>query len=182
MNFAVQSWCTRWGALSSAALIFAGCAEPPESRVADLPASYPMEWTANAVPGETEYGEGPESEDGGWIADFDSTQLRPLINQAVANNFDLQATAARIGVSSADATIAGADSYPQINGEAGAARQRQNLTGSATEFNSFMIGVGATWEIDVWGRLRDRQSAALADVQASLATYRGARLSLAART
>ncbi|MGE9296791.1 MAG: TolC family protein, partial [Puniceicoccales bacterium] len=47
---------------------------------------------------------------------------------------------------------------------------------------SFMIGVGATWEIDVWGRLRDRQSAALADVQASLATYRGARLSLAART
>jgi len=175
-------------ALAGAAglVILGGCAEPPESRVADLPANYPAGWTADAAPGETDYSGDLDREAGGWISDFDSTQLRPLVDEAVANNFDLRAAAARIGVSSADATIAGADAYPQINAEAGASRQKQNSSGvgftNATEFNSFMIGVGANWELDVWGRIRDRQSAALADVQAALATYRGAQLSLAART
>lgn len=158
-----------------------GCATPPESQVGDMPASYPSNWTANAVTDETDYVP-LDAQTGGWIDDFNSEQLRPLVDEAIARNYDLQATAASLGIASADATIAGADSYPQINGQFDASRQKQDLGGTTTEFNTFLIGVGATWEIDVWGRLRDRQSAALADVQSALATYEGARLSLAART
>ncbi|WP_269539072.1 efflux transporter outer membrane subunit [Cerasicoccus fimbriatus] len=171
----------RWAPLG-AGLILAGCATPPESRVEEMPASYPANWTADGAPGETETGVSLEEDQGGWVDDFNSADLRPLINEAIANNYDLQATAASLGIASADATIAGADAYPQINGEFGGGRQRQNIGGMNTEFSNVMLSVGATWEIDIWGRLRDRQSAALADVQAQLATYRGARLSLAART
>ncbi|MEO0794202.1 MAG: efflux transporter outer membrane subunit [Verrucomicrobiota bacterium] len=163
-------------------LLLAGCAEPPASEVADLPASYPVGWTADAVDEETNYEGTLEAQSGGWIDDFDDPQLRELVNEAIAQNYDLQATAASIGIISADATIAGADQYPIVNADGDAARQKQNIGGSNTEFTTFMIGIGATWEIDVWGRLRDRQSAALADVQAQLATLQGARLSLAART
>ncbi|GHC02516.1 efflux transporter outer membrane subunit [Cerasicoccus arenae] len=168
--------------LLGTALVFAGCASPPPSQVADMPANYPAGWTADAEASETERDKSLDTQSSGWISDFDSPELRPLINEAIAHNYDLQATAANLSIVGADATIAGADSYPQINGEFDAGRQRQNVGGSSSEFTSFVLGVGASWEIDVWGRLRDRQSAALADVQSALATLRGARLSLAART
>lgn len=164
------------------ALVLAGCATPPESQVQDMPASYPAQWTAQGVTGETDPGAALDEQSGGWVDDFQSGELRPLINAAIANNYDLQATAASLGIASADATIAGADSYPQLNGEFDGSTNRQYGNGATNDFDSFVIGVGATWEIDVWGRLRDRQSAALADVQVSLATLKGARLSLAART
>ncbi|WP_309387560.1 TolC family protein [Cerasicoccus frondis] len=165
-----------------AALILAGCATPPESRVEEMPASYPANWTAHTPPGETVEGAALADAPSGWVQDFDSPELSQLVDEAIARNYDLQAAAANLGIASADATIAGADAYPQINGEFGGGRQKQNIGGTNSEYSSVMLSVGATWEIDIWGRLRDRQSAALADVQAQLATYRGARLSLAART
>ncbi|WP_309396491.1 efflux transporter outer membrane subunit [Cerasicoccus maritimus] len=174
----------RWqfGAPVGLALILAGCAEPPASRVEEMPANYPANWTADAAPGETIEGATLPEAQKGWVNDFDSPELSVLVEEAVAHNYNLQATAASLGIASAEATIAGADAYPQINGEFGGGRQKQSVFGTPSTFNSVALNVGATWEIDVWGRLRDRQSAALADVQAQLATYRGARLSLAART
>ncbi len=163
-------------------LVIAGCATPPESQVADMPAVYPGGWVAQGVADETEPGLSLSEQTGGWVDDFSSSELRGLVEEAIANNYDLQATAANLGIASADATIAGADQYPQLNGEFDGSTNRQFSSGSTVDFDSFLIGVGATWEIDVWGRLRDRQSAALADVQASIATLQGARLSLAART
>jgi len=164
------------------ALALAGCATPPESQVAEMPASYPDGWTAHGVAMETDPGVSLEEQSGGWVDDFMSDKLRPLIDEAIANNYDLQAAAASIGVAGADATIAGADAYPQINGQFDGSTNRQYTNNATADFDSFLIGVGASWEIDIWGRLRDRQSAALADVQTSLATLKGARLSLAART
>lgn len=165
-----------------AALVLAGCATPPESQVEDMPASYPAGWTADSSREETLAGAPLDEQTGGWVDDFQSDALRPLINEAIANNYNLQSTAASLGVSSADATIAGADQYPQLNGQFEGATNRQYGGGMTNDFDSFLLGVGATWELDVWGRLRDRQSAALADVQVSIATLKGARLSLAART
>ena len=46
--------------------------------------------------------------------------------------------------------------------------------------NNFLLNAQIRWEIDLWGRLRDTNSAAQRDAAASLADYKAARLSLAA--
>ena len=43
-------------------------------------------------------------------------------------------------------------------------------------------GLALSWELDLWGRIRSGKSAALGDLQASLADYQGARLSVASLT
>ena len=48
--------------------------------------------------------------------------------------------------------------------------------------DAYGVSVNASWEIDLWGKLSANQAAALANLEASRALYRGARQSLAAQT
>lgn len=181
----------RHGLLAGSALL-AGCATPPESKVDQMPAPMSATWTAEsegpgapfAVPGAAGETLFPD----GWLADFDDPVLAGLVNEAVEKNFDLQATAALLQVAQADAAIAGADAWPQLSGDFGATRQRQNFgargfSGVPSQtFNSYDVGFDLSWELDIWGKVRDGASAALADAQAAAATLQGARFSLAANT
>ena len=51
----------------------------------------------------------------------------------------------------------------------------------SSRFTNYQLQLNLQWEADLWGRLRDRDSAALAQAQARQADWRGARLSLAAQ-
>ncbi|MDP0495943.1 MAG: efflux transporter outer membrane subunit [Verrucomicrobiota bacterium JB024] len=178
------------------ALILAGCSTPPPSEVDKMPAPMASTWTAEheglgtpeAVPGAA----GERLFADGWLADIDDPALTALVEEAIAKNYDLQATAARLQIAEANAAIAGAVQWPQLNAAFGGARQKGNfsssglggtgLGGSSYYANNYQAGLDLSWEIDVWGRVRDGASAALADAQAAAATYQGARLSLAAQT
>lgn len=169
--------------------LLAGCASAPESRVKEMPVEYPAAWTAQAVSTETIEGVPPEAYGGGWLADFDDPTLPELVNQALAQNYNLQATVARLGVVEAEAAIVGAELYPQVGAGFDASRQKQNFAaqgfGNAIQSNTFdnyRLSANVSWELDVWGRVRDSQSAAIGDAQAAAADVRGARLSLAANT
>ncbi len=189
----------RWPAFTVCALVLGGCATPPESEVDQMPAPVAATWTA-------EY-EGlgtPEAEPGpagrrlfadGWLADLDDPVLTALVEEAVTSNFDLQATAARLQLAEADAAMAGANAWPQINAGFGGSRQKNNFSGSGIgssgvgglgtqsyHSNNYNLGFDLSWELDIWGKVRDGASAALADAQAAAATYQGARLSLAGQT
>src|SRR5690606_27586786 len=48
--------------------------------------------------------------------------------------------------------------------------------------DSYSVGLNLFWEIDVWGKIRNRSSAAIADVEQQAALYDAARFSLAANT
>lgn len=172
-----------------AVLLLAGCATAPPSKVADMPVDYPAEWTADAVAEETLENVSLEEYGGGWLLDFNDPVLLDLVYRAQVRNYDLQAAVARLGVAEAEAFIVGADLYPQLSAGFDGARQKNNFTaqgfGNAIQsstFNNYGLSANVSWELDVWGRVRDGQSAAIGDAQAAAADLQGARQSLAANT
>lgn len=133
----------------------------------------------------------PTQTDSLWWATFDDARLDTLVNQALTYNYNLQAATARVQMALAQAKMAGAPLYPQIGAGLSAARRKQNFIGlpipgqtgvTTSTSNSFGVSVNASWEIDLWGKLGATQAAALANFEASHATYKGARQSLAAQT
>lgn len=121
-----------------------------------------------------------------WLKDFESPELEALIAEAIANNPDLEATAARFNQSIAEARITGADLMPSAGLGLNAARQQISTFGptstGGTIFENYDLSMNVSWELDIWGRLRDRTAVALAQVEARMADLRGAQLSLAAQT
>jgi NodT family efflux transporter outer membrane factor (OMF) lipoprotein len=122
---------------------------------------------------------------------FEDRALDSLIAEALERNHDLRAAAARVEAAEALARIAGADLYPAADLSAEALRQRQVIVGLPIPGSDEVFGVRSTrygvsldvgWEIDLWGGLRARRSAALADVEAADEERRAVRLSLAAQT
>lgn len=157
------------------ALSLGGCASAPRSSQApaiDLPEA----WTAGATTGEL---------DQGWLADLNSPELDALVREALRHNADLQRVTAVLSQSIAEARIAGADLMPSANLGLDAARQQISTFGPSSTggviFENYELGPNLNWEIDLWGRLRNLTSAALARLEASQAELQAARLSLAAR-
>ncbi|VTU29006.1 Toluene efflux pump outer membrane protein TtgI precursor [Variovorax sp. PBS-H4] len=124
-----------------------------------------------------------------WAA-FADPMLDALMAKAIDANHDLQAAALRFAQSRVQRQQAEAGRGPQLNASAAAARQRQSESGSGTRLidalnpsnreqligalsephNLYQAGFDASWELDLWGRVRRTIEAADADVVASQAT------------
>jgi NodT family efflux transporter outer membrane factor (OMF) lipoprotein len=161
--------------------MLAGCSTPPEREPRTLEPSVtaPTQWTAQSIGAN-------DAEPTAWIRDFGSPALELLVDEALAANPDLSATAARLRAADARARIAGADRWPQLGLAFDASRTRSVLEGgggsTAITRNRYALEATAAWELDLWGRLSDDTRAAVADARAAAADLEAARLSLAART
>lgn len=136
-----------------AAALLAGCAlkAPPERdavRQEALPnLAVPEQWA--------QAGGAAGAVAGGWIAEFNDPGLEALVREAIANNPDLRVAAARIEQAAAYVKAAGATLYPQVNL---LARGGGALSGDSSGLEG--LGLFATWELDVWGRVRAGREAA----------------------
>ncbi len=139
----------------------------------------------------------------GWLKDFKAPGLSTLVKEAIAKNHDLKSAAARMKAAKARSVLEGANRWPQLGGSFDASHTKRRSTnnansGTSTQTNSsaaesqssgpnlsfedYDLGLNLSWEIDLWGRLRDTQRAAVLDYQAAAGDYYAARLSLAANT
>ncbi len=109
----------------------------------------------------------------GWLSSFSDPGLTRSVKDALANNRSLKAAAARLREAKEQTIIARARQLPQVNA-GGSGR----TTDSGSQ--SYGLNLAASWEPDLWGRLRDLTGAAAADERAAIEDFRGARLSLAA--
>jgi outer membrane protein, multidrug efflux system len=160
-----------------------GCASVPRVQQPQLQTEIPTAYQTATTATQT---------DSLWWATFDDTRLDTLVDQALLYNHNLRVASARLKMVHAQAKLAGAPLYPQMGAGLSAAKRKQNfigfpIPGQTTGVNSstsetFGVSVNASWEIDLWGKLSATQAASLANLQASRATYRGARQSLAAQT
>lgn len=155
--------------------LFVGCATAPKSSEApDI--NLPDNWTAEA---------NTEQAGQAWLQDLNTPKLDVLIREAMRHNADLQRVTSVLGQSIAEARIAGAELMPSANLGLDGARQKINTFGpSATGgviFENYDLGPNLSWELDLWGRLRNLTSGALARLEVSQAELQAARLSLAAR-
>lgn len=114
-----------------------------------------------------------------WLDSFRSRQLDSLVDEAQANNRDLQAAAAELERARALAGKAGASLKPSL--AAGASGGGGGLLeGAATE--DFGLGAQVSWELDIWGKLAAGKRKAEASAEAAVAQFKYARHAIAATT
>jgi len=117
-----------------------------------------------------------------WFDLFQDEQLRNLINVALVESKDLAIATARVEETRARLGITRADQFPRIDVAAGATRgntAEQFFPGSGIQ-NNFALGVDASFELDLFGKLRRSTEAARAELLASEETRRSVLITLIA--
>ncbi|GJG97162.1 efflux transporter outer membrane subunit [Cupriavidus pauculus] len=124
--------------------------------------------------------------DSDWWNSFNDPVLTAMVETALRNNYDARIASARIEEFRAQLMVARSGFYPQLNATASAARQKSGgFNGTAFQSfgaprNSYEALLNASWEIDLWGRIRRQAESAEADLWNAEYTRRGVVLSLAA--
>lgn len=98
-----------------------------------------------------------------WWTLYQDPVLDKLVAAGLARNADVQLAAARVEEAQAALRESGASLWPSVDGSASAARAS---TGGSAD-TAFALGASASYELDLWGRLRRTQSAARAALLAS---------------
>ena len=153
--------------------LFQGCITvgpdyiPPEPEVPDV-------WHQELTRGLTE-GEAALQT---WWKALNDPVLDSLIARAGDGNLDLKEATARIMEAQARRGIAAGEFFPDINASGTAERGRVSedffpgsVDGKRTDY-TYGLGVGGSWEVDFWGRIRRLVESADAGLLASVENYR----------
>ncbi len=186
-------------AVACAALIVSACTvgpnfEPPRPTV-------PAGWSASASPSSPSRPAAAPAE-AAWWSSFGDPELTSLIARADAANLGLREAALRISEARGQRDVQAAQAYPSLNGNASWQRQRLsegtptgklftsvgNIPGLPkgasisipNPYDQYQLGFDASWEVDLFGRVRRGIEAADASVSAAVEDGHDARLSLMA--
>ena len=112
-----------------------------------------------------------------WWKCFNDSTLCELVEKAVRSNHDLKLAEARLREARAAHGISKADLYPRVESSAGFNRRQVSENGpygylSDLNYNDYRAGFDASWEIDIWGRVRREKQAAKAEDEAALENLR----------
>ncbi len=159
-----------------AAALLGGCAIGPDYKrpaVAE-PTTFRGQATAEAA----------SLADAPWWDVFQDPILKYLIQEALRANYDVKIAAARVQEARALLGVARSDLYPSLDYGVGAARGnvRPGPTGGpggqVPTSNAYSATLTASWELDIWGRVRRSNEAALASLLATEDARRGVWLTL----
>ena len=163
-----------------AALALAGCASfsgiEPQAQLSD-PATMTPAGAASTVPAVA-----PQ-----WWKAFGDAQLDTLVDQALAGSPTLKVAQARLNRARAVLEVANAATLPQVEGSLDVRRQRYTETGAVPPplagsiRDSGTLQLGASWEIDFFGKYAQALEAALGGARASQAEVDAARVLLASQ-
>lgn len=113
----------------------------------------------------------------GWLAELKAPVLEALVVEAQKSNRNLQAMAASVDSARALSNQAATSLSPQLGASLGST-SGGSVEGSGS--NNLNVGLQASWEADLWGRIRSGNLAAQESVVAAEAEYKYAQHSLAA--
>jgi NodT family efflux transporter outer membrane factor (OMF) lipoprotein len=115
-----------------------------------------------------------------WWSAFEDDELDSLIESALTNNFDLQTTWDRLAQAEAIARKNSSTLWPEVALETLFRRRRQDNQGLTTYSSLYTLGIAASYEVDLWSKLRSLQNASQLDVEASRDAVDTAAITLAA--
>ncbi len=155
-----------------------GCTAFREPLPAQLPARIPTTWAADVDVEKLPITTG--------LLDLLGEQpvLRQLIDEALTNNPNLQATALRLKAAGYMLAGSRAKQLPQATAEFSKGRDNQNIdveTGKNKMADTHQLSLGVSWELDIWGRLADEHKASQQSVLAQQYEYLHIRDALVAR-
>src|SRR5258705_3225109 len=102
-----------------------------------------------------------------WFEVFKDEELQKLLKTAFVQNYDLRAAVARINAERANLGLARSNQFPQLEGSTDVTTTRTSRNGQvvipgqggrARSFGSVLLNL-LTFEIDIWGRLRQETKA-----------------------
>lgn len=104
-----------------------------------------------------------------WQEVFDDPLLQDLIEKALAHNYDLRQALARVDQARALVRQAQAGFYPNVGYQGAIGRGRNATLGQLTPTmgatsTSVLGSINASWEIDLWGKIRRLDEAAQAQL------------------
>ncbi len=151
-------------ALGAAGLLLAlsACVNlAPETRIPPPP-------VADAWPADTDTATARALNDLEWQGYFQDADMRRLIGLALEHNRDLRLAVLRVREAEAAYRIQRADLPPSIGVQGAMDRGRVpgdlNLTGEPQIQAQHQVGIGlSNWELDLWGRIRNLEDAALGE-------------------
>lgn len=165
--------------LLTAVLLLSGCAAVGPDYIAPDPAA-PVSWQGAAAAQVTISPTTP-TDLATWWKQFNDPTLTTLIEQALRDSLDLRTAQAKLRQARAQRALAGAERFPTISGSAAGQRVKASgESGGGGTLNLFSAGFDASWEPDVFGRLRRGEEAAQDDLEASEASLHDVQVSLTA--
>jgi len=145
-----------------ATIFLAGCAVGPNY---ERPATTPVatEWRDTTASRDSSFANVP------WWGVLGDTTLQTLIRRALKENRDIHLALARVNEARALLGIQRLEYFPQINAQAGVrvSDGADSLLTGVTNDEMGYLGIGLSWELDLWGRLRRLNEAAAAELLAS---------------
>ncbi len=165
-------------AFTMALLLLAGCAIGPDYRRPEI--ASPPAWQVDMQMAQ-------DTANTAWWKQFNDPMLNDLIETALRENFDLRAATARVDEFYGIYGATRADLFPQAGYGAAASRVQASqkgpiavVPGTSSLYNLYEAQFTASWEIDLWGKLRRATEAARADLLAAEDVRSGVILSLVA--
>ena len=132
-----------------------------------------------------EYQEAAEVANSRWWQAFGDPALDQLVDSAVRDNLDVQIAAARVDQFLGALRTTRSQFYPQFDYGAQASTNRSSAVGQPPlqagtdrDYSLYNAALGASWQIDLFGRVRRQSEAAQAQVYASEQGRRGVILSV----
>jgi multidrug efflux system outer membrane protein len=123
--------------------------------------------------------------DAPWWEVFQDPILKYLVQQALRANYDVKIAVARVQEARANFRVARSDLYPSFDYGAGVSRSKitPGVQGSPggpapTASNFYYGALSASWELDIWGRIRRSNEAAMASLLGTEDAQRGVWLTL----
>lgn len=139
-----------------------GCSLAPTYQRPEVP--IPAQWqvniqTANDLANTT------------WWNQFRDPVLDNLIQTALQENKDVQIAAARVEEYMGRYGVTRSEQFPQVGANAAGARTRASENGAlpsgTNPVNTFQVDLGVSFELDLWGKLRNATEAARAQLLAT---------------
>ncbi len=145
-------------------VVLSGCVpalvNAPRAAKTTVPAAFPGQGVA------------PSSAHVAWRAFFDDPKLAALVDEALKNNQELNIVALEIELAKAEVGAREGEVLPKVNARVGVGVEkvgRYTSQGVGDEAGrvpehlpDFALGLFATWEVDIWGKLRNATKAATA--------------------
>lgn len=164
-----------------AGVAMSACAVAPEHKAPNVP-------LREAYVGHEALAEGVTSDR--WWERFGDPLLNKTVERALKANLDLEQVRASVAQSKAAATMAGARLLPTLDAGADAERVHSSerspvgslahAVGASRTYSDYAAGVQASWELDLFGSLRQGREAAQADAMAMRAGAGALKVSVAA--
>ncbi len=118
-----------------------------------------------------------------WWRVFEDEQLNGLINRALRGNLSIEQASARLRQAEATAVKSGAARFPSLSGTAGISTKTVGADGSRrVTTDDYSLGLIASYEVDLWGRVASGRKSALRAMEASHYDLETAAMTIAGKT